>query len=156
MVKPISDHETYPEKSIKDNIIATTNLCLASIKYKIKIIYISTDEIENDGNYFNSKRACENIIKMTANFLIFRGAFCEFPYLKNNAYTNVFKNFIYQTDFAKIIHFFLDENGIINIGEDLASHFDFCKKSNKNVKPITLNREKIKELDLSKMKELLQ
>ena len=52
LTRPMAKHIESPETSITSNIIGTSNVTLACIKYKIKLIYISTDYVYPciDGN----------------------------------------------------------------------------------------------------------
>ena len=45
MTRPMVIHENDPDESITNNIIGTSNVVLACMKYNIKLIYISTDYV---------------------------------------------------------------------------------------------------------------
>ena len=51
--KPMKKHAERPDISIKTNIIGTSNIVLACLKYNNKLIYISTDYVYPgiNGNY---------------------------------------------------------------------------------------------------------
>ena len=53
LTRPMFIHETNPDRSITNNIIGTSNVVLACMKYKVKLIYLSTDYVYPgvDGNY---------------------------------------------------------------------------------------------------------
>ena len=74
------------------------------------------------------------------------------------AYANVRSNFIYQEDAAKIIFKLLNKKGIINVGGNSQTVFDFAKKSNKKVKKIYSKGEfpKRTDMNLSYLKKIIK
>ena len=87
----MSIHEKNPSISIETNIIGTANIVLMCLKYKIKLLYTSTDYVyavnkgdykETEGvnpftNYGWSKLGGECAVQMCPNHLILRLAMCE-------------------------------------------------------------------------------
>jgi len=150
LTKPLSAHENI-SKSIDTNIIGTCNVVKACSARGVKLVYISTDyvypkESENAKEtdpvlpftkYGWSKMGGECAVAMYENSLILRGAFFESPFPYDQAYTNVFKNQMYQTRSAAIILSVLDQKGVLNIGVNTSqSIFDFAKETKPSVEPV--------------------
>ena len=153
ITRPMSIHEKNPSISIETNIIGTANIVLMCLKYKIKLLYTSTDYVYagNKGdygetedvnpftNYGWSKLGGECAVQMCPNHLILRLAMCEKPFPHPKALIDMIKSPMYVDDVAKIIFKLIDETGIINIGGKAQSVFDFVKKDNPNIDKITLS-----------------
>tara|TARA_R100001163_G_C5057306_1_gene193804 strand:- start:1010 stop:1726 length:717 start_codon:yes stop_codon:yes gene_type:complete len=153
ITRPMSIHEQNPSISIQTNIVGTANIVLMCLKYKIKLIYTSTDYVYNGskGNYKEtdglnpftsygwSKLGGECSVKMCPNHLILRLAMCERPFPHPKALIDMIKSPIYVDEVAKIILKIMDEEGTINIGGEAQSVFDFVKNDNPNIDKITLS-----------------
>ena len=145
--RPMELHEKKIEKSISTNIIGTSNLVNLCHKYKIKLIYFSTNYVypSKKGNYkennailpFNnygwSKLGGECAVQMLKNSLILRICMTEKPFLHKYAYTNLKTNFMFHEDLAKIFLKLINKKGIINIGGPVQSVYDFAKKGNRQI-----------------------
>ena len=108
--RPMQIHENNIEKSISINIIGTSKIVKLCKKYKIKLIYFSTNYVYplKEGSYkedhpllpFNnygwSKLGGECAVQMLKNSLILRICMTERPFLHEYAYTNVKTNIMIQ------------------------------------------------------------
>ena len=146
--RPMQIHENKIEKSISTNIIGTSNIVNLCKKYKIKLIYFSTNYVypSKKGSYkedhpllpFNnygwSKLGGECAVQMLKNSLILRICMTEKPFLHKYAYTNLNTNFMFHEDLAKVLFKLINKKGIINAGGPAQSVYDFAKKANKKIK----------------------
>ena len=146
--RPMSIHEKNINKSIDLNIIGTCNLVKEASDSNIKLIYLSTnyiypgnkgkyteeDPIKPWNNYGWSKLGGESAVQMYKNSLIIRLCMTEKPFIHTQAFANVKSNFIFQEDAAKIIIKVINEKGIINIGGDSKTIYNFAKTNNKFIK----------------------
>lgn len=169
--RPMSIHEKMINKSIDINIIGTANLVKACSKKNLRLIFFSTSYLypgkkgkykETDpllpwNNYGWSKLGAESAVQMYKNSLILRACMTEKPFVHNHAFSNVRSNFIFHDDFAKKFIKVINEKGVINIGGDSKTIFEFAKKSNKNVKKIKSKGELPLKMDMSlnKLKKLI-
>jgi len=161
--RPMIDHEKNITKSIRLNIIGTSNIVMSCSKYKIKLIYFSTNYIypgrkgnykENDAllpwnNYGWSKLGGESAVQMYNNSLILRVSMTEKPFVHKEAYSNVKSNFIFQEDLAKLFLKVINKKGVINIGGKRQTIYKFAKKFNKNVKKKISKGEFPKNMDMN-------
>ena len=170
--RPMKIHEKNISKSIDLNIIGTCNVVKLSSKFKIKLIYLSTNYIypgtkgnysENDAikpwnNYAWSKLGGESAVQMYKNSLIIRLCMTENPFIHKKAFANVKLNFIFQENAAKLILKIINKKGLINVGGPSKTVFDFAKKYNKKIKKIYSKGEFPKRLDmnLSKLNKYLR
>ena len=173
--RPMIVHEEDINSSIDANIIGTANIVKKCCDRNIKLIYFSTnyiypgkkgnykenDEINPVNNYAWSKLGGEASVKLYKNSLILRLAMTEYPFVHDKAFTDAKTNFIYREEVIKIFPYLLDEIGIINIGSNITeSFFSFAKKSNKNVKPISvkkaINFPKNSSVNIDKLKSILK
>ena len=125
-------------------------------KYKIKLIYFSTNYIypykkgnyKEDqpvlpiNNYAWSKMGGECAVKMLKNSLILRICMTEKPFLYKYAYTNIKTNFMFHEDLAKVFFKLVSKRGVINVGGPTQSVYNFVKKSNKKIKKKILSKTK--------------
>ncbi len=146
--RPMKLHERKIEKSINTNIIGTSNIVNLCHKYKIKLIYFSTNYVypSKKGNYkehhpllpFNnyawSKLGGECAVQMLKNSLILRICMTEKPFVHKYGYTNLKTNFMFHEDLAKVFLKLINKKGIINIGGPVQSVYNFAKKNNKKIK----------------------
>ncbi len=154
--KPMRLHEKNIIKSINTNIIGTSNVVNVCKKYKIKLIYFSTNYIypykkgnyKEDqpvlpiNNYAWSKMGGECAVKMLKNSLILRICMTEKPFVYKYAYTNLKTNFMFHEDLAKVFFKLISKKGVINVGGPTQSVYNFAKKSNKKIKKKILNKTK--------------
>ena len=174
LTRPMVIHESEPNKSIITNIIGTSNVVLTCMKYKVKLIYLSTDYVypgtdgnynENDylkpfTNYGWSKLGGECAVRLYDNYLILRMAMNKKPFPHPKALVDMKKSLMYIDDASKVVLKLLDEKGTINIGGKSQSVYDFVKESNPNVGKIYLNdindvnMAKDCSMNTTKMKEL--
>lgn len=173
LTKPLSLHDDIA-RSIDTNIIGTCNVVKACSAKGVKLVYISTDyvypkESENarEGDpvlpftkYGWSKMGGECAVAMYENSLILRGAFFESPFPYDQAYTNVVKNQMYQTESARIILSLLEQKGVINIGSEKAqSIFEFAQATKSDVKPVEFTGDGVSKrliLNIERMRSVLK
>jgi len=148
--RPMTQHDDDIIKSINLNIIGTSNLVIASKKFNVKLVYLSTSYIypgtkgnykETDpvlpwNNYGWSKLGGESAVQMYKNSLILRVNMTEKPFVHKKAYSNVISNFIFHEDVVKILLKIINKKGVFNIGGNSMSIYNFAKKHNHNVKKI--------------------
>ena len=146
--RPMNLHEKKISKSIDTNIIGTANVVKICSKYKIKLIYFSTNYVYpsqtgkyNEKSALNpinsyawSKLGGESAVQMYPNSLILRICMTEKPFVHNKAFSNLKTNFMYHEDLAKVLTKLIKIRGIINIGGPTQSVYNFVKKDNPNIK----------------------
>ena len=172
LTRPMFIHEKDPYKSIDVNIIGTSNVVKACIKFNKKIIYISTDYVYGTGENFNekspllpcnkyswSKLGGECAVMMHQSHLILRVAMTQFPFPHEYAYTNIFKSSIWIDQIPKIVIKYKHLNGVLNVGTKSQSIYDFVSKRQKNILPKEASCEEQTKtfsisLDLSKFNNL--
>ena len=152
--RPLDIHEKNIEESISSNIIGTCNIVKVCNQEKIKLIYFSTNYVyagtkgnysENDpvlpiNNYALSKLGGECAVQMYKNSLILRICMSEKPFIHKKAFNDVETNFMYHEDFAKNLLKLIDKKGIINVGGHKQIVFNFAKKTNPKVKPVSAKK----------------
>ncbi len=162
ITRPMRLHIKNPIASIKTNIVGTANLVTECINRNIKLIYISTDYVYPgvDGNYTEesavlpvneyawSKLGGECSVKLYKNSLILRMAICEYPFPHKKALTDIKKSYMYVDKAAELILKLKNQFGILNVGGQPTSPFEFAYKDNKDVKPINL--EEISDVEMAK------
>ena len=146
--RPMDIHDKNISKSIDLNIIGTANVVKICEKYKIKLIYFSTNYIypgkkgnykENDpilpiNSYAWSKLGGECSVKLYKNSLILRLCMCEKPFVHNYAFSDIKTNFMFHEDVVRIIPKILNKTGTINIGGKIQTIYNFARKNNPKVK----------------------
>ena len=173
---PMADHKIKIEKSVSTNIIGTSNVVLACLKKKIKLIYISTNFVYQGtkGNYFEkdmllpvneygwSKLGGECAVKLYKNSLILRVCMNNDNFPHPYAYSNYYSCFLKKSDAAKITLKLLNKKGIINVGGETQTAYNFAKKLNPKVKKAKINNQ-IKKLigtntsmNTNKLKKLIK
>ena len=149
--RPMDIHEKNIDDSITTNIIGTSNIVKICNQEKIKLIYFSTNYVypgvkgnykEEDpvlpiNKYALSKFGGECAVQMYDNSLILRICMTEKPFIHKKAFNDVETNFTYQHEVAKNLLKLIDHNGIINVGGPKKIIYNFAKKSNKNVIPMS-------------------
>ena len=146
--RPMNIHDKNIALSINLNIIGTANIVKACEKFKIKLVYFSTNYVYpgKKGNYREtdpllpinsyawSKLGGECSVKLYKNSLIVRLCMCEKPFIHKHAFSDIKTNFMFHEDFVKIIPKILNKKGILNAGGKIQTIYDFAKKSNPMVK----------------------
>jgi len=153
--RPMNIHEKDIIKSINLNIIGTANVVKMCKKFKIKLIYFSTgyvyegtkgnysekDPVKPFNNYGLSKLGGECAVQMYKRSLILRITMTEKPFLYDKAYTNLESNYMFHEDLVNILPKLINKKGIINVGGDTQSVFNFAKKYNNKIIPIKLTKK---------------
>jgi len=153
--RPMNIHEKDIIKSIDLNIIGTANVVKLCKKFKIKLIYFSTgyvyegtkgnysekDPVKPFNNYGLSKLGGECAVQMYKRSLILRITMTEKPFLYDKAYTNLESNYMFHEDLVNILPKIISKKGIINVGGDTQSVFNFAKKYNNKIIPIKLTKK---------------
>ena len=154
--RPMDLHEKDIQKSVSTNIIGTSNIVNLCQKYKIKLIYFSTNYVypSKKGSYkehhpllpFNnyawSKLGGECAAQMLKNSLILRICMTQKPFLYSSAYTNLKTNFMFHEDLAKVFFKLINKRGVINVGGPAQSVYDFAKTYNRKIKKKILKKTK--------------
>tara|TARA_B110001452_G_scaffold246675_1_gene232157 strand:+ start:159 stop:872 length:714 start_codon:yes stop_codon:yes gene_type:complete len=173
--RPMKIHEKNISKSILTNIIGTANIVRACSEKNIKLIYFSTNYVypgvkgnysEKDpvlpiNNYAISKLGGECAVQLYKNSLILRLCMTEKPFVHKRAFNDVEMNFMFHEDLAKNLLKLIDHKGIINIGGSKKIVFDFAKKTNKNILPMSAKKKFGKNfptkqtMNLKKYKEII-
>lgn len=152
--RPMKMHDNNISKSIDLNIIGTANIVKICSKLKIKLIYFSTNYVypgkkgnykENSpllpiNNYAWSKLGGEAAVHLYKDSLILRVSMTEKPFLHKKAYANVYSNLIYHEEVASILFRIINEKGVINLGGEINSIYNFAKKDCPNLQKIYLKK----------------
>ena len=167
LTKPMRVNDKNPIMSMTTNIVGTANVAKICYKYDIKFIYISTDfvyspdkisdensELKPTNNYGWSKLGGECVSKLVPNSLILRCALCDIPFRHEKAFSSTWRSSIRHKDVAKIILKLKDEIGVVNVGGEYKSVYDFVsqyqkvdtKSGTKTVPSLQLNIEKLKRI----------
>ena len=173
--RPMSLHDIDISKSINLNIVGTANLVRVCSEYNIKLIYFSTSYVypgkkgnysESDSllpwnNYAWSKLGGECAVQMYKNSLILRICMTEKPFVHKKAFANVKLNFIFHEDLVKILIKLLNKKGVINVGGNAKTVYNFAKKFNPNVKKIYVTKNSMYKfplkpfMNISKLKKII-
>ena len=165
-------HEKKISESLNLNIIGTANIVRACSEKKIKVIYVSTSYVypgkkgnykEEDAllpwnNYAWSKLGGECAVQMYKNSLILRVCMTEKPFVHKKAFANVKLNFAFHEDIAKILFKLINKKGVINVGGNTNTAFNFAKKFNPKVKKIYSKKGHFPlntYMNLSKLKKII-
>ena len=157
LTRPMSQHNFKIEQSIKTNIVGTANVVIACQKFKVKLIYISTNLVYPGivGNYKEnqailpvnayawSKLGGESAVHLYKNSLILRTCMTDNIYPHKVAFTDYITSFIKKSEAAKLVLKLLDKYGIINLGGKTQSSYDFAKDSNNKIKKKNLTKQDI-------------
>ena len=173
--RPMDLHDKKINLSIDINIIGTCNLVKECKKFNIKLVYLSTNYVypgfegnytEKDyllpyNNYAWSKLGGECAVQMYKNSLILRICMTEKPFIHKNAFKDLITNFIFHEKVVNLIPKLIKKKGIINVGGETKSVYDFARRYNKKVngimakeflgKKIPLNHS----MNLKKLKEII-
>lgn len=162
LTRPMLRHVEHPELSIRLNIIGTSNVCLACIERDKKLVYISTDYVypgitgdykEEDpllpvNQYAWSKLGGECAVKLYENSLIIRVCMTEKPFVHPKALVDSQKSLMYIDEAAKVCLKIMDETGVINVGGEATSLYDFAKQERSDIQKIY--RKDIKDVTMAK------
>tara|TARA_Y100000768_G_scaffold54646_1_gene36224 strand:- start:55 stop:771 length:717 start_codon:yes stop_codon:yes gene_type:complete len=174
--RPMSIHDKNINNSIDINIMGTCNIVKICSKFKIKLIFFSTNYVypsksgtykENDpllprNTYAWSKLGAESAVQMYKNSLILRICMTEKPFVHKKAFANMKTNFMFQENLAKNIYKLINLKGIINIGGKVQSVYNFAKKHNTQVKKIFASKSQQKyfplnsTMNISKFKKIIK
>ena len=149
----IADCNQNPSMAVDTNIIGTSNIVNLCNKYKLKLIYFSTNYVypSKSGNYkehhpllpFNnyawSKLGGECAVQMYKNSLILRICMTEKPFLYKYAYTKLKTKFMFHEDLAKVFFKLINK-----------------KDYNKILKHITYNKLPLTIKDYFSYKDLIK
>ena len=141
LVRPMKLHDKNPKESITTNIIGTSNVVLTCMKYKIKLIYISTDFVYpgKNGNYKEtdallpinkyawSKLGGECAVKLYDNSLTLRISMTNKPFSHKKALFDSYRSILFDDEASEITLNLLDEFGVINVGGESKSLYEFVK-----------------------------
>ena len=161
--RPMENHDKNIIKSIDINIIGTSNIVKICSKFKIKLIYFSTNYVypAKTGNYNEtdavlphnrygwSKLGGETAVHMYKNSLILRICMTEKPFAYDKAFVNMKTNFMFHEEFAKNLFKLLKLKGVINVGGKSQSIFNFAKKFNPKIKKIYVKKSQFKTFPLN-------
>ena len=120
------------------------------------------DPILPVNNYAWSKLGGESAVQMYDNSLIVRACMTEKPFVHKKALSDVYLNFIFQEEIAKIIPKLIKLKGIINVGGPVKTVYQFAKKFNPLVKKIRSNQikdvtfKKNMSMNVSKFKKIIK
>ena len=170
--RPMERHEKNISNSIDLNIIGTANVVKMCKRYNIKIIYFSTiyvydcikgnfketDPIKPINNYGLSKMGGEASVLMYKNSLVLRIQMIEKPFFYKKAFTNVYSNYMFHEEMAKILPKLINEFGIINVGGKSRSAYDFAKMHNeKTLKARNIDNKIYSKqtMNLNRLKKIL-
>ena len=174
--RPMSIHDKNINNSIDINIMGTCNIVKICSKFKIKLIFFSTNYVypsksgiynENDSllprnTYSWSKLGAESAVHMYKNSLILRICMTEKPFVHKKAFANMKTNFMFQENLAKNLYKLINLKGIINIGGKVQSVYNFAKKHNTQVKKIFASKSQQKyfplnsTMNISKFKKIIK
>ena len=161
-------NDRNPILSLDTNIIGTANVAKICHKYGIKFIYISTDFVYKENSYVDeesnvnpsnaygwSKLGGECVTKLIPESLILRCSLCDIPFRHPIAFDDVYRNSITHKEVAKIILKIKNEIGVINIGNEYKSVYEFVSQHQKVKKGNGAHIAPSLELDIKKLKELI-
>ena len=174
--RPMSLHENFPEKSIKINVIGTSNCVIECIKYNVKFVYLSTDFVYPGaaGNYsekegvfpFNkyawSKLGGESACMLYDNSLILRMAMIENPFPHKKAFIDSFRSNIWQEEAAEVLYSLIESGakGIYNVGGEKKSVYEFVSSKVPLIERDTIDNYPGRipidiSMDVNKLKKLI-
>ena len=152
--RPMEIHEKFIKKSIDLNIIGTANITKICSELGVKLIYFSTSYVYpgTKGNYKESspllpknnyswsKLGGESAVQMYSNSLILRVCMTEKPFVHKKAFGDFITNFIFHEDIAKYLLKIINKRGVINVGGEIQSVYNFVKKHNPKIKKISAKK----------------
>lgn len=174
LTKPMNIHIEKPILSIDSNIIGTCNVVKACIKKNIKLVYISTDYVYpgTNGNFKEtddlnpvneygwSKLGGECAVKLYDNSLILRVSKIQNPFPHEKAIDDIYRSTVFDDEAARLVLSLLNEKGVINLGGERLSVYDFAKNTKPNIERISrkditdVNMAVDSSMDITKMKNI--
>ncbi len=149
MTHPMETHESFPERSIKTNILGTCIIAEMCAEYGLKMIYTSTDWVYNGfmgsyseidptipvTNYGWSKLGGECAVNIVPNHLILRLAMSRRPFPHPKAFVDVTKSLLYIDEAAQIIVHAIENDlkGTYNLGGPDKLVYEFALQDNPEV-----------------------
>ena len=120
----------------------------------VKLIYFSTSYVypgtkgnyKEDSplfpknNYSWSKLGGESAVHMYPNSLILRVCMTEEPFVHEKAFSDFITNFIFHKKIAKYLFKLINKKGVINVGGQIQSVYNFAKKYNPKIKKISAKK----------------
>ena len=169
LTKPMDVNDRNPILSLDTNIIGTANVAKICNKYGIKFIYISTDFVYeadkvnlhkedssvNPSNKYGWSKLGECIARLIDNHLILRCALCDIPFRHKYAFDNIIRSSITHKDVADIIIKVKDEKGVINIGNNFTSMYNFVSKYQSVKKGTSTNNASSIRLCINKLRRVI-
>jgi len=162
------DIDKNPITALETNIKGTVNVTKYCIENNIRLIYISTDYVydsKSDNhqedepiNPFNlyawTKLGGECAVRAHKNSLIIRTSFGSSEYPYEFAYGNRFVSKDYVDVIAPMIKDLVlsDEVGIINVGTDEKTLYEYAKQRNPKVKETLQDEGQIFVMDVTKLR----
>ena len=152
--RPMKIHDTDIIQSIDKNIIGTANVTKVCSEFNIKLIYMSTcyvypgikgnynelSPVLPINNYAWSKLGGECAVRLYKNSLILRASVTEKPFIHQGAFADFKTNFIFHEELIPKILKLINKKGIINIGGSRQIVYNFAKKTNTKVKPVSATK----------------
>ena len=121
--------------------------------------YKENDPLLPYNNYSWSKLGGECAVQMCKNSLIIRLCMTEKPFIHKYAFKDSKTSFMFVQDFVKNFKKIIHQKGILNIGGEKASIYQFAKKSGANVIPISSKNNKSfpkdSSMNINKFKKLI-
>ena len=77
---------------------------------------------------------------MYKNSLILRVCMTEKPFIHKKAFEDFITNFTFHEEVAKNLYKLINKKGIINVGGEIQSVYDFAKKYNKKIEKISAKK----------------
>ena len=166
-------HETDPIPGLTVNIMGTVNLCLTTHKFKIKLVYASTDFVysgrgphkEEEALYPPSRFAWSKLggecaVRMLEDFLILRLDFGPIPFPWEKVYKNNYVSKLYVSEMAPLVLKAAKSKaiGIMNLGGPKISLEAFARKTRPDIETIPKPKwvPKDTSMDTTKMKRRLK
>ena len=152
--RPMDMHDKFLKKSIDLNIIGTANITKVCSDLNVKLIYFSTSYVypgtkgnyKEDSplfpknNYSWSKLGGESAVHMYPNSLILRVCMTEEPFVHEKAFSDFITNFIFHKNIAQYLFKLINKKGVINVGGQIQSVYNFAKKYNPKIKKISAKK----------------
>ena len=81
----------------------------------------------------------------------------EKPFIHNKAFGNVKSNFIFHESIAKFLFKIINCKGILNVGGEIQSIYNFAKKNNKNIEKVIAPKKfpLNPSMNINKLKKIL-
>tara|TARA_B100000767_G_scaffold275759_1_gene315168 strand:+ start:11148 stop:11915 length:768 start_codon:yes stop_codon:yes gene_type:complete len=172
--RPMKIHEKKISLSIDLNIIGTANIVKVCEKFKIKLIYFSTNYVypgitgnyKEDhplkpvNNYAWSKLGGEACVHLYKNSLILRICMTDYPFTHKKAIKGAKTSFVFNKFVSQMLPLFINEKGVLNVGGNRRDIYEFAKKHNNKIRPISFtkikNFPKDSSVNINKLKKILK